>query len=704
MLKKIVNGVVRYRDSFLVAAILFVAAFHGFDFFSDHFGWMGFQERDYARACRLLLGRGLSPYGPEATQGGYIFGPALTLLYSAFTFVFGSPRGIHILLQFSFLCAAGVVFYLAKRHFNRTVAYLSLLTMLSSQNYVFYSFTGWHASLIIPASVMVFYCYDLYVSTGKKIFLLMAALGVCLGISFHFSMLILIPVYMILLGIFNRKEIKAALKAFGLAVVLVFGYYFLNEIKNDWMNTKTILGNAGTLTGDLLNKSWLEGYWPNFATYVFYNIRHPVIEVLGIKFYPGILSAVIVAWGMWCLWRDGDGLKKVWLPKVAVLTGLVFLPVVALPSQMNARHFQLSHPAFEVLLAVSIFLIIRRLSCRRAALMLFVAVISAAAVVNMDEMRPEKARRHYFRYAVAYNSYQHTKLVTDLLLSLDIPPDIYENNFYYFFGVHHWPFDTFLHLPSNAHYQLLYKNQRQEGEGFSKADPSHGYLLIFADDLPFFNPKTIEGGVINVLRSGPFYLVEYKGPYIYRQIHEYSTLTQEERELQRRAAKLLRYRKAEDYLYLDAVVEIPAAAKNIRYLQKLFLLRDANGDLIGYTEIVGRDLRQSHYGVNSPYFIKDPVVVIHYKDGSRQTIEVLKDHFYSTVPDGAEWEAHKKYGKINEVQFLGNLYVESPYGVAISIPGRQIRDIRSVTFQNGGYGRIDLQEDSSKIFKKAVNL
>ncbi|MDV5167043.1 MAG: hypothetical protein R2568_09910 [Candidatus Scalindua sp.] len=108
---------------------------------------MAFHERDFSKACDFVLGYGLNCQRPETViEGLYVIGPWLTLLFSIVAFVYPSPKGIHILLQLSYLLSCGLTFYLVRRHFNRSVAYLTLLFMLSSSDYMMYSFAGWHAS------------------------------------------------------------------------------------------------------------------------------------------------------------------------------------------------------------------------------------------------------------------------------------------------------------------------------------------------------------------------------------------------------------------------------------------------------------------------------------------------------------------------------------------------------------------------------
>jgi len=80
--------------------------------------------------------------------GGDLPGPGLKRLLGISAWLFKSPFGVDFLMQFLFIVTAGLTFILAKRNLNRKIAYLSLAFTLSSHNYVFFSFGGWHTGFI----------------------------------------------------------------------------------------------------------------------------------------------------------------------------------------------------------------------------------------------------------------------------------------------------------------------------------------------------------------------------------------------------------------------------------------------------------------------------------------------------------------------------------------------------------------------------
>ena len=78
---------------------------------------------------------------------------------------------------------------------------------------------------------------------------------------------------------------------------------------------------------------------------------------------------------------------------------------------------------------------------------------------------------------------------------------------------------------------------------------------------------------------------------------------------------------------------------------------------------------------------------ITFKDGVRVIQPLMDNHLYSRVNTSKKFkEFYEASGQIGESDYLGNFYVEAPYGKSFHIPARRVDDIISVTFVNNGYG------------------
>ena len=100
---------------FIFGIVIIFVSFLLYDIDNTNFSWMAFQERDYDRSIKFLLGNGLSHLGPEASGGGNLPGPFITLIYSIPILIFKEPIGIFISLQFCYILSLVISFYLIKK-------------------------------------------------------------------------------------------------------------------------------------------------------------------------------------------------------------------------------------------------------------------------------------------------------------------------------------------------------------------------------------------------------------------------------------------------------------------------------------------------------------------------------------------------------------------------------------------------------------
>jgi len=692
------------NDFVIVIAILLFAAFVCFDFGDKEFSWMAFHERDFSKACDFLLGYGLNCQGPETVYPGvYVIGPWLTLLFSIVAFVYPSPEGVHILLQLSYLLSCGLTFYLVRRHFNRSVAYLTLLFMLSSSDYMMYSFAGWHASLVLPAGILIAFLYDLYYQTDRLIFLWSSCFVACASISFHFMILQFILFSLIMILVFIRKKFLPTLFSLIPIFFITYLYYFIQDAQNNFTNIKgfSVSDTVGNLMAYQVASSQVSRIIHlfvvtirSYGANVFFSPASPVClnhDYLGLCSPIAIFCAYLIS-----LYKKDPDLKKFQKPLLFCLL-LVLLPLFFRAG--HARYYQQAHPAFEVLMAASVYLIFRRVSKKpilKFGVCIFVFLITFWSLWILSPFSSQK----FIPKGDFHRPYTDSKLATEALIAAGIDPDTYENRFYAFMGHEHWLFRTKYTLPSNSHYRLRF-NKFSEKVSSPNIPQDVGYIFVPKDEANEFNAASLD--IINILNLKDVFLYVYKGPYYHHQTHEYSQWTLEEKEMTKRSTGDPVVRSSPKEIYADVVIEIPTLVKNIQYLNKLFLNQVSENTIEGYMEIISPYLRQSRYGPGRPYFIKDPGVTINFKNGTSRTIELLKNHFYSNMDKRIDAvPIYKKYGEISNVNNLGNCYVESPYGIAIKLEPFKTTDIASITFFAKGFGSTNIDEDSDEIVSETI--
>ena len=691
------------NDFAIVVAILVLAAFVCFDFGYKEFSWMAFHERDFSKACDFVLGYGLNCQGQETVYPGvYVIGPWLTLLFSIVAFVYPSPEGVHILLQLSYLLSCGLTFYLVRRHLNRSVAYLALLFMLSSSDYMMYSFAGWHASLVLPVGILIVFLYDLYCQTNRLIFLWSSCFVACAGISFHFMVLQFILFSLIMILIFMRKKFLPTLFSLLPILFITYLYYFIQDAQNNFTNIRafSVIGAVDNLIAYQIAGSQVSRLIDIFITIltsyaadIFFSPASPVSlnhNYLGLCSPIAIFCAFLIS-----LYKKDPDLKKFHKPLLFCFL-LVLLPLFFRSG--HARYYLQAHPAFEVLMAASVYLVFKQVSKKpilRFGVCLFVFLITfwSLWILSPFSSQQFKPKGDFHR------PYINSKLATEALFAIGIDPDTYENRFYAFLGRESL-FWTKYTLPSNSHYRLRF-NKFSEKVSSPNMPQDVGYIFVPKDEAKVFNAASLD--IIDVIDLKYAFLFVYKGPYYHHPTHEYSQWTLEEKEMTKRSIGDPVVRSSPKEIYADVVIGIPALKENIQYLNKLFLKQVSENTIEGYMEIVSPYLRQSRYGPASPYFIKDPGITINFKNGTSRTIELLKDHFYSKMDKRIGGEStYKKYGEISDVNNLGNCYVESPYGVAIKLEPFKTTDIASITFFAKGFGSTNRDEYSDDIVSETI--
>jgi len=691
----------REKDKWILPVVLLIATFVCLDLFSVNFNWMAFHERDFSKAADFVLGKGLSHLGPELVSGGFTPGPALTLLFSVPVFLFNSPRGIHVLIQLSFVLSAALVFFMIRRRLNRTIAYLSLLLFVTSYSSLQYSYAGWHASLVLPINVIIIFFYDQYLIHKKNKFLFIAGLIAGLGTQVHFSVVAISISNLVYLLFFGRRYLLKTLMYSGAGFISAFLFYIYMDYQNNLINTLYMWDRGG----EIISYYDFSSLWDVYCTYVIYVIGYPRVTIssLGITVYSGWMTALIVSWGTILVYFDHYANKATTVKIVSFLLFLIITPVI-FPNP-PIRYLITTHPAFEILLAISIALILYKFSSQPFIKKSLITCLALMFVLNTFSLL-FIIRNDVFGLDVSYRkigrnlSFSGIQKISEILIDqLALSPRMYEERFYAFRGktnlwVQRYP------LPSDSHYMLMYQEKYPNADKTEQESVlDYGIIFVENQDVPEFNPETLEVFRVDTLEDFKAYY--YKGPYFYHQRHNYPELSLEEMKAKTRETNSTVLQRNTDKLYLDIIMEIPAKRHNIKYLHKLVI--SGSGDALkGYTEIISFNLRESAWGYNAPYFIKDPIVKLIFRDGTHHRVSVMKRHLYSKVEKEVS-KIYKRHGTLGS-PILGNNYVVSPYGISFQIQDRTISDIDSVVFLNNGYGSTALDEGVNTEMRKKVKL
>jgi len=675
-------------DLLCVGSICLFSLFFVFDLFNLEFSWMAFQERDFSRAVNFLMGQPLSHAGPEISGGGFVPGPGLTLIFTLPALIFKSPRGIHVLIQLSYLFSLVLIFLLVKKHFNRSIALLALLILISSRNFVLYSYAGWHTSLVIPFCVLILFIFDLYWTKKKWPLLFLTGFVVGVGIQIHFTFLLYYIVLVVLAFAFLRLEAIHIVLLSLLGILLSLSFYVYHDSLNNFENSRTIFLNQadqGNLLKDMLTRDWFN-FLRVYRIYGYY-----FRSINGMFFFNLLVLAMV-------LWWPGKKDFRPYLKQFLFLICLAYVPIF-LPGK-NARFHMMAHPAFEIWLAISIYVCFQIIRKKHWMKISFIFLFSTVWVSSLySEVLHSKKYGLFDLHTIYYRPFLKIQEITDLILTdLQLSPEEYENKFYLFRGEKIWPFHADYPLPSHSHYEMIFNAKYKDPQKNKSilGSPNQGVFIVENRHSKSVNLKNLP--ISKVKGFGRFTAYVYEGPYFYRQTKAYQEFFPDETKVKNWDGNSQEINRKEDSFQVGAFFEFKAKRKPFRFYHRLELRESKGEGLIGMTEIISADLRQSQFAQGSPYFLKSPLVELHFKDGTKEVVELTKDNFYNQTR-GYGWDGlYEKYGGLNEAELIGALYIESPYGIRISFPSRELKNLDSISLVNYGYGSIEskLNDDSNE--------
>gem|GEM_PF-5727007 len=641
-----------YWDTFFLAVLAFFLVFYSFDFQSTDFSWMAFQERDYGRATDFIVTGKLSHLGPEISNGGFLPGPFLTLLFVLPAALVRSPQGIHYLIQLSFILSIFLTFFVLKKYVGRGVAYLSVILLALNQNFIFFSYTGWHAALIPFMNVFILWLYGLREKIRPNVFYVLFGFVMGVGMQIHFSMLSIYLVYFLGAVIFARTELKRAFLPVLVGFFLSMSYYLYCDGLNGFSNFSLILQKSDTMK-NLLSTTVLDiinGY-DNFVSLPFINSSYPQLTIFAL--FVVIFNIV------------KNRQRKINF----ILLGMVLLPVFHL--RVESRFYLVAHPFYEIMMSLGVFKLMGLIPSRpfRMGLLGILVALSGWFFLPFDLKRiPE--------FTIYYSSYKQHKKITEVIRNdLKLTPDDYGKRFYFYPGKRSWSFDTPYPLPSVSSYTLQYA-----GDGRSRLGEQEGVIL--AEEKTTFRPARMRFENVQEENLRSFKAFWYRSEYIYHQPKPYTEYLDDEN-----LQALDVFNVTKDSIKIKKKVRIlHRGMRNLDFFYVLSLRKEGN-ELRGYMEIVSPFLRQSSFAEQSPFYVINPQLILTFSDGTSKKYQMMKDHFFSLEDKMARgWEeVYRAHGKLSDSLNLGSLYQEAPYGLPI-IVNKKLIEIKSITFKIDGHG------------------
>lgn len=203
-----------------------------------------FDQVQIASAADTIVQGDPTLIGPRTGPAPMFTGPLIYYLAAAFTLVMPSYFAL-IITSASISLVTGLCLYLLGRHYGSTkLGLISLVLWSLSPLLIHLDRIPWNPNLSILAAALVFFP-SLRLSRFTWTDSLVVACGVFLGYQAHFSALLLLPIFTLSMLLLSPKSswIKLLTPLLGLGLTLLPTLIF--DLRNDWLNTKGLLGLLG---------------------------------------------------------------------------------------------------------------------------------------------------------------------------------------------------------------------------------------------------------------------------------------------------------------------------------------------------------------------------------------------------------------------------------------------------------------------------
>jgi len=533
------------NSNYLFIVTLFLTSYFIFDPHNINFSWMAFQERDFDKAVKFILGDKLSYLGPEISGGGYLPGPFLTLLYILPTFIFKEPIGIFLLLQFCFVLNIIISFYLLKKYYSTELAWISFLIMLTSSSMYMYVFSAWHAAITPTLFLITLIAIDRAVSTLKSYWFYI--IGIIYGISLqvHGSSFFFITLTLFLIFIIKRKQTFKIILFILSGFFTTFIYYLINDYNLDFENSIILIEKLKIKLQNITNLQISDG---SMSLYYFLSVYfsrtifgsfdafkdYYQAAVNGSHFYKlivfiGISKIIFLLIGLISYIVSNKNRLLNYFQIIIILSPFLFF-------RPEARWFMYVHPFYEVIIGYGILQIIiftnhylkkifnfRIIIIKFIPIYMFLTILFLILIPNTLKIIPRDSKK-YSSFSIYYSPYyDHIKVRNFLLYELKLKPIDYKNKLHFYRGDNNWVFEAEYHLPSSAHYKYLFKNSNIK-KPYNLGDNN---III----MPKFFKTSIDLTGLNIIQTkeyDDFIIIIYKNSYVYKTMPLYSNFFEDE--------------------------------------------------------------------------------------------------------------------------------------------------------------------------------
>lgn len=255
---------------YILAVLILTAAFLRFYRITDYMEFLGDQGRDMVVVHRFLTKGDLMFIGPQTSIGNMYLGPwYYYLIAPALLFAFFNPVGPAVLVALLSVFAVWLIWYVAKKMFDRETAVLAAAIFALSPTIIGYSTFSWNPNIMPLFSLLsIWFTWKIWHENDfKKIPYLALSLVMVLN-SHYLGLLLLPPVFLFwTLGLRGNWS-KNTRRSYILYSVFSLLIFFL-------------------LMSPLLIFDFGHNFINLKAIYNFFAIRQ---ETVNLKFYKGLLS------------------------------------------------------------------------------------------------------------------------------------------------------------------------------------------------------------------------------------------------------------------------------------------------------------------------------------------------------------------------------------------------------------------------------
>lgn len=207
----------------------------------DYMTFLGDEGRDVLVVKKFILDGDVPFIGPTASVGGFFLGPLYYYLMAPFLWLFRlDPVGPAVMVAVFGVATIYLLFRMGKEFYGTFAGFTAAILYALSPLVVAHSRSSWNPN-VVPFFALL-YIYSLYkaLTTSSKWWYFLVGISFGAGIQLHYLFLFLLPVSIVTVLIYNKKNLIKEY-AWGVVGFLLLLIPFLGfEIKNHFLNTSTL--------------------------------------------------------------------------------------------------------------------------------------------------------------------------------------------------------------------------------------------------------------------------------------------------------------------------------------------------------------------------------------------------------------------------------------------------------------------------------